>query len=158
MDALSNGLDLAAYWWWLAIGLSLIFLELATGTLFLLWPGVSAILFAGVIALFPDLGLAAQISLYAALAIILTVIGRSYFRMRPSAIESDRPLLNRRGEQLVGRRVEAVGPFSHGYGAVRLDDGQWSARIDAGESDAVAAGDSLVIKSVEGSTLIVGRP
>lgn len=155
MEGMLVELDLSAHWWWLAAGLVLVFLELSTGTLFLLWPGVSALIFAAVVAFYPDMSLAAQLTLFAALAVVLTLVGRSYFKLRPITGASDKPLLNRRGAQLVGRRVSAVGPFTNGYGAVRVDDGQWSARLEQGDGAGVSGGSAMVIRAVEGSTLVV---
>lgn len=155
MEGFLNEIDLSSHWWWLAVGLVLIFLELSTGTLFLLWPGVAALIFAAVVAVYPAMSLALQLTLFAALAVILALIGRSYFKLRPATGLSDRPLLNRRGAQLVGRRVSALGPFTNGYGSVQVDDGQWSARLESGGGEAIAAGAPMVVKELDGATLVV---
>lgn len=147
------GFALAASWVWFAAGLLLLLLEVLTGSLFLLWPGVSALLFALITWLLPDLSTAAQIFGFAAVAVALTFIGRSYFQLKPANQASDRPLLNRRGAQLVGRRVLAVSEFENGQGYVKLDDTQWLARTE--EAFAITSGAALKIVRVDGSTLVV---
>lgn len=155
MNTFLSEFDLSSHWWWLAAGLVLIFLELSTGTLFLLWPGVAALIFAAIVTFYPDMSLALQLTLFAALAVALALLGRSYFKLRPATGKSDRPLLNRRGAQLIGRRVSAIGPFTNGYGSVQVDDGQWSARLEGGAGETIAAGAPMVIREIEGSTLVV---
>lgn len=149
------GFSIAASWIWFGAGLLLVILELSTGSLFLLWPGVAALLFALVTWLAPGLGVEMQLFGFAFVAVALTIIGRNYFRLKPANMDSDRPLLNMRGAQLVGRTVQAVAPFEGGQGYVRLDDSQWFARADA--TAVISEGASLRIVSVEGSTLIVER-
>ncbi len=147
------GFVLDSAWVWFAIGLGLLFLELSTGTFFLLWPGVAAFVFALVTWLVPGLSTVTQIFGFAIVAVALTLLGRSYFKLKPANIGSDRPLLNRRGAQLAGRRVQAVSAFENGQGYVKLDDTQWFARTD--EAFAITQGASLKVVRVDGSTLIV---
>lgn len=149
-----EGMAIAAYWVWLGAGLILMFLELATGSLFLLWPAVAALVFAAVAYLAPGLPLAVQFAAFAVLTLALTWLGRSYFRISPANLSSDRPLLNQRGAQLAGRIVTALSGFENGQGEVRLDDSQWAARL-ADPSKAVAAGATLKVVSVDGATLVV---
>lgn len=145
------------YWIWFGIGLAFFGLEIATMSLFLIWVGLAALLTAAVTFAAPGTPMPAQMALFAALGLALTVAGRSYFAAR-RAPESDRPDLNRRGTQMVGRRVSAIADFERGEGAVAIDDGQWSARLAPDQSGAVAAGDELLIAAVEGATLVVKHP
>lgn len=147
--------DLSAHWIWLIAGGVLILLELLTGTTFLLWPGVAAILFAGVVAVASSLSPAFQLVLYAALSLLLTVVGRNYLGVRPGRWTSDRPHLNDRSAQLIGRRVIAAEDFVAGAGAVTVGDTRWNARLDEAQEAAVAAGAALVIKGVDGVQLLV---
>lgn len=150
---------LDAEWIWLGAGLLLLILELATGSLFLLWPGIAALCVAAIAYLAPGLAVHIQLLIFAAIAVATTYLGRGYFKGRVGAAVSDRPLLNRRGAQLEGRRVWAIAAFDHGEGRVRLGDSQWSARLDsqdaAGGPAPVAEGAPLTILRVEGSVLIV---
>lgn len=151
------GFEISLAMAWIAAGLALLLLEVTTGTLWLLWPGVAALMFAAVAALYPDLPIAAQLVMFAGLAAALTVLGQRYFRGRPAALQSDRPKLNDRSAQMVGRRVTAVGAFQNGRGAVRVDDGQWSARLATDAPEPIADGAALTVDDVDGVVLVV-RP
>jgi membrane protein implicated in regulation of membrane protease activity len=66
----------------------------------------------------------AQALLFAALSVLITVAGRRFFAGREAA--SDEPLLNRRGESLVGRTATLAEPIREGRGRIKLDDTWWS--------------------------------
>lgn len=150
------GIVLDPLWIWLAAGLALLMLELATGSLFLLWPALAALAMAGVMVAAPDLSLAVQFTAFALLGVVLTLIGRTYFQLRPLRRGSDRPDLNDRAAQLVGQRVSALAAFEGGSGPVKLQDSQWNARLaDEAPDGSIAPGASLRVVRVEGATLIV---
>ncbi len=147
-----------AAWIWLALGLALLLLELATGTLFLLGPGVAALLTAAVAYVAPDASATLLLTVFAALSVALTVVGRSDRVRRAVQRASDRPLLNRKSDQLVGRRVSALAAFSAGEGPVSLNDTRYLARLAPGEAETVTPGETLEIRAVDSATLIVARP
>lgn len=64
-----------------------------------------------------------QFVAFALLSVASVLIGR---RFVSSSAESDEPLLNRRGESLVGRTAVLEQPIAEGRGRVRLDDTTWS--------------------------------
>ena len=145
-----------AFWWWLGLCLVLILLEMATMSLFLLWPGLAAALVAVVVFIAPGLELAPQLILFSAISVALTYLGRGYFSSSFGKEESDRPMLNQRGVQMIGRKVTALRDFENGVGSVQVDDGQWQARLDADAGDAVvASGSVLTVRDVDGVTLVV---
>jgi membrane protein implicated in regulation of membrane protease activity len=75
-----------------------------------------------------------------------------YWRfVRPLAEHrDDQPLLNRRGQRMVGRRVVVVEPIVNGRGKVKVGDGAWLA-----EGPDVAAGTEVEVVAVDGTTLKV---
>ncbi|MCI4664416.1 MAG: NfeD family protein [Neomegalonema sp.] len=147
---------LDAGWVWLGVGLLLLMLELLTGSLFLIWAGLSALAISALAFAAPSIPVQLQLVLFAGVAVASTYFGRSYFRGRVGPAASERPMLNRRDQQLVGRRVLAVTDFSNGEGRVQLADSPWSARLPNDVANAVIRkGDALVIRNVEGVTLIV---
>lgn len=139
---------------WLTLGAVLILLELVVGSMFLLWPGAAALIFAGVVWAAPDLSLAAQLAAFAGLSIALGFLGRGVFNIKPRQGLGARPELNRVGDQLVGRRVTAAEAFSNGAGQVTLGDTRWSARL-ADPSAAAEPGAFLTVTAVEGARLVV---
>lgn len=138
--------------WWLIIGLILFLLELATFSLFLIWAGAAAIIM-GLLLLAVDMPVAAQLALFAVLGVTLTYLGRAYFARSKAYQESDRPNLNNKLADLIGRRVTAIGDFNAGHGTVKVGDSQWSALMR--DTAPVKDGDMLTVVEVDGMTLVV---
>jgi membrane protein implicated in regulation of membrane protease activity len=113
-------------WSWWILGLILLAAELALPGVFLIWIGAAAIV---VGALSLALWTAAiwhwqvQLLLFAVLSIAFALAGRRFYAGRNQT--SDEPLLNRRGESLVGRTAILAEPISEGRGRIRLDDTWW---------------------------------
>lgn len=67
------------WWHWLVLGMVLVALEMLTPTFFLLWIGVGALLTGLVTALTP-LGFAAQLLLWSAASVLMTLAWLRFFR------------------------------------------------------------------------------
>ena len=87
--------------------------------------------------------------LFAILSVVSVLVGRKYLQQR-GAMESDQPMLNRRGEQYVGRVFTLNEPVVDGTGRVQVDDSSW--RI---EGQDMAAGVRVKVVAINGSTLKV---
>ncbi|MEL6279858.1 MAG: NfeD family protein [Pseudomonadota bacterium] len=138
--------------WWLIIGLVLFLLELATFSLFLIWAGAAALIM-GLLLLVVDIPVTAQLVIFSVLGVTLTYLGRAYFAKSRSYQESDRPNLNNRLAEMVGKQVVALGDFGAGHGTVKVGDSQWAARAPG--DGAVRDGETLKVVDVDGTTLIV---
>lgn len=139
-------------WMWIALGVALGAVEMATMSLFLIWPGMAAVAVGLLLWLFPEMSGTAQVVLFAALSVGLTLAGRAYIRRRGPA-PSDRPGLNRRSERLVGRRGTAAEPFIGGEGAVEIDGVRWRAR--SAPDARLAEGAAVRVTAAEGMILTV---
>jgi membrane protein implicated in regulation of membrane protease activity len=137
-------------WHWLILGVVLLGFELVTGTTYILWPAVSALAVGVLLFIAPDMGWELQMLLFFLLSIMTLVLGRTHLqRLVKGGEPSD---LNDPGQAMVGRQVKAVADFSGTEGRVDVGDTQWSARLEIGTA---SAGDLLIVKSIEGATLIV---
>jgi len=136
------------YGWWL-LALLLIGAEMILPGYFLLWIGIAAGLMGAIVLLAPALPAIAQAVVFALLAILTCAV---YWRfIRPLAEHrDDQPLLNRRGEKLVGQRFVVVEPIVNGRGKVRVGDGAWLA-----EGPDLVAGSEVEVVAVSGTTLRV---
>jgi len=134
---------------WGLLGLTLVGLELITGTTYILWPAASALILA-VLVFFLPLSWEMQFVLFFILSIILLFAGHRY--LRPLLKSGEPTEVNDPSQTMLGRRVTAFTDFQNGHGRVTLGDTQWSASTD---SDNPKTGDALVITSVAGTTLIV---
>lgn len=140
-------------WWiWWTAALLLAAVEMVVPGAFLIWLGLAAGL-TGFVALLYDLiigremGLEAQLAVFAVLAIASVVWGRKWARRNegsgPSAV-------SRRADQLPGRTVVLVEPILHGSGRAELDDTVWQV-----SGPDAPAGTVMRIVRTEGATLIV---
>jgi membrane protein implicated in regulation of membrane protease activity len=136
------------YGWWL-LALLLIGAEIVAPGYFMLWIGVAAGLMGILTFVAPALTPLVQAIVFALLAVASCAI---YWRfVRPLAEHrDDQPLLNRRGERMVGRRVVVVEPIVNGRGKVKVGDGAWLA-----EGPDVAVGTEVEVIACEGTTLKV---
>ena len=134
---------------WLIFGVILLTLEVVTGTTYILWPAVAALI-VGVLVFVLPLAWEMQFLLFFLIGTVLLFAGHKYFQpMMKGGEPSD---LNDRARSMVGRRVKAVTNFETGRGRVQVGDTQWQAMIEKGEP---AIGDELKIVAVEGTTLKV---
>lgn len=137
-------------WHWLMLGVVLLGVELMTGSTYILWPAVSALAVGVLLFIAPGMGWELQMLLFFLLSITTLVLGRTHLQKLVKGGEpSD---LNDPGKAMIGRQVKAAADFTGTEGRVNVGDTQWSARLEIGSAD---AGDLLIVKSVEGATLIV---
>jgi inner membrane protein len=133
---------------WAALALLLFAAEALAPGAFMLWMGfAAAVVFVGVL-LVPGTSLLLQVVAFVLLSFVSIQIYRSWFRRgdRPS----DRPLLNRRAEQLVGRVVVLDQAIRDGQGRAKVDDAFW---VVSGPD--LAAGSAVRVVAVDGMTLKV---
>lgn len=137
------------HWHWWILALLLLVLEVLVPGTFFLWMGISALV-TGLLVLILPLGWELQFLLFALLSVVSVGLGRAYLKRRP--IETDRPNLNRRGAQYVGRTFTLSEPIVHGYGKIRVDDSTW--KIEGTDSP---AGSQVKVIGVDGVVLKVER-
>ena len=110
-------------WSWIVVGLILLALELIMPGGVLVWLGAAAVV-TGIVALMQIAPFAMQWVLFGVLSLAGVVGWLTYMRGRKET-ESDRPLLNRRAAQLVGRHAELTEAIVDGFGRARLGDSTW---------------------------------
>ena len=134
---------------WLILGVLLLVLEVVTGTTYILWPAVAALI-VGIIVFILPLAWEMQFLLFFILSSILLVVGHKVIRPKMKGGEpSD---LNDRARTMVGMRVKAIADFDTGMGRVQVGDTQWRASIVDGNP---VSGAELRVISVKGTTLQV---
>ncbi len=114
------------FWhWWIAALVLFVLEALAPGAIFL-WMGVAAGVSGLALYLIPTMGWDYQVLLFALLSVASIIVWRAYLHRHPTA--TDRPTLNRRGEQYVGRVFTLEEPIVNGEGQIRVDDSTWKVR------------------------------
>ena len=140
--------SLDPHWIWLAIGLMLAAAEMLVPGVFLIWLAGAALV-TGVLTWVLPIGIALQVVIFAALAIVAVFLGRNYLRRNP-IVDAD-PKMNRRGLRLAGEMATVVTAIDGGSGRVKHGDSEWLAR---GPDAPVGA--RVRILGSDGAILLVG--
>lgn len=138
-------------WNWIVLGLILMIFEVAAPGIFFLWFGIAALIVGALSILFGDalgLGWQMQVVLFLILSVISVFIGRRL--IGATDVVSDEPLLNRRGEQLIGQVVTLEEATVNGRGRARVGDSLW--RVTGPD---LAAGTSVRITGIDHGTLVI---
>lgn len=139
------------YLWWI-LALVLIAGEMLAPGYFLLWIGIASGAMGVVLFAMPGMGVMAQAILFGVFTFASCFAYWKWLRPRLERGGPSAALLNRRGEQLVGRRLVLVEPITNGRGKARVGDGAW---MVAGPD--LPAGTEVEVVSVSGNLLQV-RP
>ena len=134
-------------WLWMIAGVVLLIAEVLAPGVFLVFIGAAA-LATGAFTLLFDLGIAAQLTLFALYAVVAVMIGRRMYAN--AATDSSDPLLNDRSARLVGKSVTVIEAVDEHAGRVRVGDSEWSARGGPGRP-----GERVRITGVDGNCLLV---
>ncbi len=134
-------------WTWVIGGLILMAFEAVVPGVFLVWFGGAAI-GTGLISVLFDLSLTAQFLTFAALATASVMVGWKYGAYAVG--ESDRPNLNIRGQQYIGRSFDLDEAIVNGRGRMKVGDTTW--RIHGPD---LTAGTKVTVTGVKGASLIV---
>lgn len=141
---------LGSYGWWI-LALVLIAAELIAPGYFLLWIGIAAGVMGLLTLVLPGLPFLVQALIFGVLAVAACLIYWKFIRPA-TELRDDQPLLNRKGERMIGRRVLATDVFVNGRGKVKVGDSVWLAEgIDA------QAGEVVEVVGVIGTSLQVRR-
>ncbi len=146
LDAIMSGLG---GWTWWVVAAVLLVLELIVPGVYFLWLAVAALAVA-LSTLVVDWSWQWQLVSFAALSMISIILARILVANRP--VESDRPMLNRRGEAIVGREYVLDEAIVNGRGRVKVADSMW--RV-SGED--LPTGTRIRVAAVEDGVLAVVR-
>jgi inner membrane protein len=114
-------------WSWIILGVTLLALEILVPGVYLLWLGIAAILTGTLSFQLWEAGFwvwQTQVVFFLVLSVASALVGRRFFPNTRTE-DTDQPLLNQRGLQLVGRTATLAEPIAEGRGRVRLGDTLW---------------------------------
>jgi len=130
------------FWHWWIVAVVLVIVEILAPTFFALWMAVAAFMTGVALYLMPEMQWEYQVFIFAILSVASIVVWRQYYSKNP--ITTDEPLLNRRGEQYVGRVITLKNAIVDGQGKVKVDDSTWKI-----EGEDCPAGTKIKIVSVD---------
>jgi inner membrane protein len=143
-----------AMWIWAAIGVILLAVEMATGTFYVLWFGVSALSVAIAMWMFPNIPQALQFVMFAALSISSLAI----WKLNYKKTETHSRVGQAQGEE-IGRTGTVLATCSPNQsGKIRFAQGlmgsrEWSAISD----EVIETGSEAIVIAVEGNTLRIKK-
>ena len=137
-----------SHWHWGILAAGLVILEIFLPFFFFLWLGMAAGIVSGVLFFFPEIGWKAQFLLFSGISVVSVAISRQLLIRSPT--QTDRPTLNRRGSQYVGRVFTLTDSIENGVGRIRVDDTTW--RIVGQDA---AAGCKVKVIGFDGAVLSV---
>ncbi|MGY3265414.1 NfeD family protein [Lysobacter sp. HA35] len=135
---------------WALVALVLIAAEIIAPGAFMLWLGIAAAATCVLVVAMPGVALVWQMIAFALLSVLSVFVYLRFFRTHGR--DSDRPSLNRRAEQMVGRVVPLMAPIIDGHGRVQIADAIWDV-----EGPDLPLGARVRVVGVRGMTLEV-RP
>ena len=141
--------NIEPYLAWLGIGLLLAVAEMLIPGVFLIWMAGAAFIVA-LLGWLTPIGVPLQIVLFALLAFTAVFSGRRYLRNNP--VEAADPMMNHRGQRVVGQSVVVTQAIEGGSGRVKLGDSEWIAK--GADAD---VGTRLRVTGSEGTTLLVEK-
>ena len=158
MSALIGLLDGISPWWWVALALVIAGAEVVTFTYYMLWLSLAALAVAGLLAINPETSGAAQLGVFAILAVVFTIVGWKVTRRR--AGDEETSTLNKRAAALIGRQAIVAAPFRAGIGPVEIDGIRWRGRLVGASAGTPgpAEGDAMQVVGADGMVLLLDRP
>ncbi|MGH6826769.1 NfeD family protein [Methyloceanibacter sp.] len=109
-------------WTWMILAAILFALEVMSPGIFLMWFGMAAAV-TGLLAFAFDISWQWQLVWFCLLSLAAVLVALKYLRNNP--LHSDRPLLNERAVQHIGRCYDLVDPIVNGRGSVKIGDSIW---------------------------------
>lgn len=136
-------------WFWLILGLALLGLEVVVPGMILMWFGIGALITGGLLAFFPNMSLATQLISFAVLSVASLIAWRKS-KWREEQIQSDKPELNQRLKNLLGKEFVLTDAIQNGRGTIRVGDTPWIV-----EGDDLPAGTKVRVSQLDGMILKV---
>ncbi len=139
------------FWHWWMVAAALGALDMLAQSGFFLWLGVAALVVGLVVFAIPDLSWQGQTLSFAVLAIAAIFLTRPL--LRRLTVPSERPMMNRRCEQYVGRLITLESPIVNGRGRAFVGDTLWL--VEGGDQP---AGATVRVIGSDGAVLLVEKP
>ena len=134
-------------WNWMILAAVLFVLELIAPGIFFMWFGLAAAV-TGLIMFRYDISWQWQLIWFCGLSLASVLIVYRYLRKHP--LESEQPLLNQRGAQLIGQSFDLVDPIVNGRGSIHSGDTIWRVA-----GPALPKGTRIKVVGTDGSVLKV---
>lgn len=116
------------FWYWWVLAFVLLIFEMLTPGFFFMWLAVSGFITGLLTWVFPALSVNMQVLIFSIFSVLAITIWR--FFGKKISMETDQPLLNKRGAQYIGRVFSLYAPIENGQGKIKVDDSIWKVHGD----------------------------
>ena len=139
-----------ATWAWGALGLVLLGLEIATGTFYVLWFGVAALMIAVALLISPNISQATQIITFAVLSLGALALWKRYYKKT----ETHSKVGQAQGEEIGRVGMVTVSTSNTATGKINFVQGVMGSREwVAVSNETIEAGEEAAVVAVEGNIL-----
>ena len=138
------------FWYWWVLAIIFLVVEMLVSGFFFLWMSASALITGILVWLIPSTNMDMQLFVFSLLSIIAIASWKIF--AKKTLIVSDKPSLNRRGEQYVGRVFDLYEAIENGQGKIKVDDSIWKV---CGED--CGLGSKVRVTAVDGTVFTVTR-
>lgn len=145
-------LEGTVYWYWLALGLGLMIIEVIVPGVLFLWLGIAALATGLILLAIPTMSWEIQFVVFAVLSVVSIFAGRRFVSARQEP--TDHPTLNRRGENFVGQMFTLVDDTDGGRGRLQIGDSVWAVSVQPQGAE-ILSGARVKVVRVDGATLVV---
>lgn len=111
------------FWNWWELALMLLVVELLAPGFFFMWLAASSFVTGCLLLLIPSMDVEMQVLIFSVLSVVAITLWRLYGKKHP--VTTDHPLLNKRGQQYIGRTFSLYKPIENGEGKIKVDDSIW---------------------------------
>lgn len=111
------------FWYWWVLALVFLVIEMLVSGFFFLWMAAAGLVTGCLVWIAPSIGMEIQVLLFSVLSIAAIIAWKLV--VGKQVIKSDRPLLNKRGSQYVGRVFDLYEAIENGQGKIKVDDSIW---------------------------------
>ena len=148
MGSINTFLTANPGWSWMIVGAVLFALDVMAPGFFLLWFGAAAAA-VGLLVFAVPIEFTWQVLAFCGLSVLSVLAGRALWGGDRGGV-SDKPLLNQRARQLVGRNFVLATPIQSGRGRITAGDSLWSVK-----GPDLPVGSSVRVVDADGTVLIV---
>jgi membrane protein implicated in regulation of membrane protease activity len=136
-------------WMWLIVGVLLFIAELLVPGVFFVWFALAALVTGGLQFIWPMSSLPLQLLVFSGASVVSLLVGRAVYGSYKDPV-SDKPFLNKRAQQLVGRTFVLKEAINNGRGRVEVGESMWLVTGPDAE-----AGTRIRVTGVDGTMLVV---
>ena len=111
------------FWHWMILGVALLVFELMSGSGFLLWIAIGSFITSIFMLFAPAIDWPWALLLFSTFSVITCLLWWRY--LKSCTERSDKPTLNRRTDNFIGRIFDLETPIENGRGKIRIGDTFW---------------------------------